>query len=311
MKNNRRICTITVDIDSIGSLFPRLSGKDESFHSGLLRFGELFRSEGVRATLFVVSGDLADKRNAAVLSELSAFGHEVANHTMTHPTGFFTLPRKVKEREIIDAEESIFNATGIRTRGFRAPGWNADRPTLEILSERDYLYDSSLFPTLLTPMIKLKYFWSARDVPLKQRRTLGRLRNMFASGNIRQIRPVTTGRTIFEVPLTLTPFLRLPFYGTMVFKFGIGYFNRFYRMVRTKSVVNFSLHLAELVEPGTDCSIPILESSFNRAFIPHCFRLPLIERYETLKHILRTFRRDYEFVPMIEAIEHISRVHGV
>jgi len=49
-------------------------------------------------------------------------GHEIGNHTMTHPSGeFWSLGPVRTRREIVDCQEVIFETTGFRPKWFRAP----------------------------------------------------------------------------------------------------------------------------------------------------------------------------------------------
>jgi len=49
-------------------------------------------------------------------------GHEIGNHTMTHPSGkFWALGPVRTRREIADCQNIIFETTGFRPRWFRAP----------------------------------------------------------------------------------------------------------------------------------------------------------------------------------------------
>ena len=89
-----RSAAVNVDIDSL-YLYYRLHGLDEEratnviWERGVPRFAELFASYGIRATFFVVGADLERwPRAMEGAKALVAEGHELGNHTWSHPYDF-------------------------------------------------------------------------------------------------------------------------------------------------------------------------------------------------------------------------------
>lgn len=75
---------------------------------------------GVRATFFC-KGELVRARPDLVQAIL-AQGHDVANHSQTHPAGsFWCLPPSRIAREIDECNEALRTATGRAAEWFRAP----------------------------------------------------------------------------------------------------------------------------------------------------------------------------------------------
>jgi peptidoglycan-N-acetylglucosamine deacetylase len=70
----------------------------------------------VKATFFVVGQSV--KRRADVARQIVAEGHEIANHSYTHPLG---NPNKVVP-EVAPTSAAILAATGVQPTLFRAPG---------------------------------------------------------------------------------------------------------------------------------------------------------------------------------------------
>lgn len=90
-------------------------GPDPRFTPGLL---DLLREKGARATFFVV-GDDVNAHPELVRREV-AEGHEIANHTMTHPhAGALTYEQAL--REIAEGQAAIFAAVGQVPTLFRSP----------------------------------------------------------------------------------------------------------------------------------------------------------------------------------------------
>jgi len=108
---------------------------------GIGRILELLGSRGVRATFFV-PGHTALTFPDAVWRIFEA-GHEIAAHNDVHETPV-GLARDEEAAVFERAEAALRRLTGKRPVGFRSPAWDLSPNTLELLVERNYLYDSSL-----------------------------------------------------------------------------------------------------------------------------------------------------------------------
>ena len=73
---------------------------------------------GATATFFQCGANV--RRLPQIAREVAAAGHEIGNHTDTHPKLYFKT-RDFIYRELLSAEETIENVTGIHPRFFRAP----------------------------------------------------------------------------------------------------------------------------------------------------------------------------------------------
>mgnify|MGYP002619824740 CR=1 FL=1 len=75
---------------------------------------------GVRATFFVI-GDKA-RRHPELLAEIAARGHQLGNHSTSHPAGtFWCLPPQQLERELQETSRLIRAVTGSPPEWFRPP----------------------------------------------------------------------------------------------------------------------------------------------------------------------------------------------
>ncbi len=76
---------------------------------------------GAKATFFMIGGKVLKHPHLA--AEVTRRGHQIGNHTMTHPAGWFwAAPRRIVEREIAGCQHAIQQATGGTTpQWFRAP----------------------------------------------------------------------------------------------------------------------------------------------------------------------------------------------
>jgi peptidoglycan/xylan/chitin deacetylase (PgdA/CDA1 family) len=175
----RGLLSVTVDLDPLDA-YHAIHGlgpapdvpADHLSAVAIPRFRELFERLGVRATFFAVGDDLGSERVAALLREAVVAGHEVGNHTHTHPYGFLDLCAADRATELERCHERIVRATGVAPVGFRAPGYFVDGVTLALLAERGYRYDSSMLPSWPYYMAKLGVLGLMR---LQGRRSRSRL----------------------------------------------------------------------------------------------------------------------------------------
>ncbi|MBW2527276.1 MAG: polysaccharide deacetylase family protein [Deltaproteobacteria bacterium] len=143
----------TVDLDPVDcylanrGLTPRsTTNLNAVYDEGLERFLDLLRRHAIRATFFVVGRDAERADNADRLRRAAGQGHEVANHSYSHPLDLASCSRSELLDQIIAAEQAIEQATGTPVRGFRAPSWNVGPELFRVLRDRQYRYDSSLVP---------------------------------------------------------------------------------------------------------------------------------------------------------------------
>ena len=103
--------------------------------------------QGFRATYNLV-GTFAEQIEDLV-RRMAAEGHELASHGANH-TELVDLDPVSLRQEVQGAEDRIGKIAGTRVRGFRSPRSRWSGPLLELLEERDYLWnaeaDSSPYP---------------------------------------------------------------------------------------------------------------------------------------------------------------------
>ena len=111
---------------------------------------------------------------------------------------------------------------GYHPVGFRAPGYDIDEETIDILTENDYLYDSSLFPSYLVPIIK--YYTSLSMSKGKRGHSADGYGNWpYGFGPIAPYRRRcgAIGRhgsmKIWEAPVSMIPGFRFPLHASALF----------------------------------------------------------------------------------------------
>lgn len=79
---------------------------------------DVLKSYGVKATFFMVGREV--EKRPGVARRIVAEGHEVGNHSYTHPIYLFCTPRRTGE-ELRCTQDVIANVTGIRPTSSRPP----------------------------------------------------------------------------------------------------------------------------------------------------------------------------------------------
>src|SRR5215469_15003616 len=119
---------------------------------------DFLANRGLKLTVFVVGQDAAFERNHAPLRAIADAGHEIGNHSFRHEPWLQRYSPGEIEREIGQAEHHIERATGVRTRGFRGPGFSISPAAISTLVGRGYVYDASTLPTFIGPLARAYYF---------------------------------------------------------------------------------------------------------------------------------------------------------
>lgn len=113
------------------------------------RLLDLLDTRRRRATFFVL-GWVAE-RDAELVREIAARGHEVASHGMSHRPPDTLTPRDFRI-DVRNSKRLLEDASGAPVTGYRAPGFAVNRRTPwahGILAEEGYAYSSSTCPPRL------------------------------------------------------------------------------------------------------------------------------------------------------------------
>jgi cellulose synthase/poly-beta-1,6-N-acetylglucosamine synthase-like glycosyltransferase/peptidoglycan/xylan/chitin deacetylase (PgdA/CDA1 family)/spore germination protein YaaH len=86
---------------------------------------DILKEKGVKATFFIVGEN--GQSNPELVSRIVADGHEIGNHSFTHPN-LAEVPRRVTDVELNATERLIEAVTGHSTRLFRAPYFGDAEP---------------------------------------------------------------------------------------------------------------------------------------------------------------------------------------
>lgn len=211
----------------------------------------------LKITFFIVGKDTENEENRKYLKMITDRGHEVGNHSYHHESWLQTYSFEKIEKEITDAENAIYNATGHRPNGFRGPGFSWSFDLLKVLESRGYCYDASTLPTYLGPLARAYYF-AKSDLSKDEKKSRKELFGKFSEG-FRNLKPyrwdLGEGKTIMEIPVTTMPLFKLPFHlsyliylsniSPAVMKFYLWFALAMCKITRTP--ISFLLHPLDLI----------------------------------------------------------------
>ena len=265
---------------------------------------EILKQRQLKITFFVVGLDAAQDINKNFLRSLSDNGHEIGNHSYNHEPWLHKYSYDKVLHEIGTTDELIKTVTGYKPIGFRGPGFNFSRGTLQALSELGYQYDASLLPTFMGPIARMYYLWTAKlDKSEKEKREalFGSWKlGMFPikpflwelpQGHILEI-PVTT-MPIFKVPIHLSYVIYLATYSRKLAEVYIKMSLRLCRICKVEP--SFLLHPLDFLDKN---DAPELK------FFPG-MNLSREVKKSIVEMVLEYFQNNFEVVPMKE---HASRI---
>jgi hypothetical protein len=168
----------------------------------------------IKITFFIVGQDAAIEKNHCVLKMIVERGHEVGNHSFLHESWLQSYSKEKIEEEIIKAEEAIFKATGKRTISFRGPGFSWSNDLLMVLKKRNYIFDASLLPTYISPLMRRYYFWKS-TLSKEEKESRKELFGSFKEGYY-PLKPFfwkfKNNEQLLEIPVTTMPVFKIPFH---------------------------------------------------------------------------------------------------
>ena len=293
--------TIQVDLDGVWTIYRHHQVEvshypDPVFEQSLSRFLALFNTANIKTTFFVVGSDLETPELAHQIKQVADAGHELANHTYSHPLNFSQLTYTEKKNEIERADSLIRDITGQSVIGFRAPSYAIDSETLTILNDLRYQYDSSIFPTYWSGLIR--QFETGFSVPSsKASASYGKIQYSRAPNRI--YHPDATfpwkpgNLNLWEVPVSVYPLVRIPIHSSFSARLGWWYFaSAINWLARLRRSVVFVFHGVDLVDRFEDNRIPKVKWILD----------PVEERMELFSRMVNFIARKYQIIPTKELV---------
>jgi peptidoglycan-N-acetylglucosamine deacetylase len=306
---------LSLDLDNMWSYMKTHGNPDWQTHPSYLdilvpRVLEYLDKHDLRITFFIVGQDAALSKNHDALRRIPKAGHEVGNHSFHHEPWLHLYTTEEIEREFAASEAAIFEATGIRTRGFRGPGFSLSRSVLETLKRRGYLFDASTLPTFIGPLARAYYFFhsSLSDSEREKRRALfGSFKDC-----MRPLKPYLwdlDDGALLEIPVTTMPLTRAPFHVSYIMylacyspALALVYFRTALGLCRLTGVQP-SLLLHPLDFLGSGDAEPL-------RFFPAMDMEPK-DKLRLIDRILDIYKRYFTVVTMGQHAEHLAKAGGL
>ena len=262
----------------------KLTNLDSIYEDAIPRMLDIFDEFNIKSTFFVVGEDAIKYPHR--IKEMIKKGHEVANHTFNHYQHFLHLKKKEKEFEILECKKVLEDISGQEVIGFRAPGWNIDKVSMEILHNYGFKYDSSIFPSYLNPLINFVNILSNNG---KIAKSLGENPKLgFASKkpyypNLEKIWKKGKQRKLLEIPPTVVPILNLPWLGTTLYKLGKPTYNFSKVFVdKFRDIILYQLHAIETIDHKV--------VNDNRLYLKPGFMLDTDKKVDLYRFFLNSFK---------------------
>lgn len=215
------------------------------YERGIPRMLEFFSKFGTKATFFINGVDLEEKDNLQLVEQIYRDGHELASHSYYHQFGFSNWGEENKRCDLELNLRLLRQLTGRKNFGFRSPGYDIDDKTIHLVREVGHLYDSSLYPSLLNPVLKWYLTkWKGVKVPPGY----GAVKNIWRPDFPHQWFS-NDNSFIWEIPVAVFPGIRLPFSSLFVSSFPISYFSLGLKIFKKrKQPLVFLFHAIEFVD---------------------------------------------------------------
>jgi peptidoglycan/xylan/chitin deacetylase (PgdA/CDA1 family) len=223
-KNNKKLI-VSIDVDSpikllnfykINDVSFNLSNLESFYKTAWSRALEFFDKQNVKASFFVVGDELENSELIKkIVLQAHKAGHEIENHTYSHPYGLANLAEEKIKKEILLCNQIVEKITGITPLGFRSPGYSVNSKVINIAAGLGLKYDSSGFWSIMNPVLKIfnrmmfknglnNADFGCVDKKLKQYPYSPSLKNWLI--------PEVGSRKFIELPFSRTNVLSLPFY---------------------------------------------------------------------------------------------------
>ncbi|MFT3763950.1 MAG: polysaccharide deacetylase family protein [Minicystis sp.] len=280
---NAKLTCVSVDIDEVHHYFaihglsiPETAAR-AAYDVALPRLGAFAEARGIPLTFFAVGEDLVREESAATLRVLASRGHAVESHSLSHRYDLTRLSRDEIAREVDEGARAIERVTGRRPAGFRAPGYTVSDALFDALEDAGVAYDSSVFPcppyylAKAAAMASMRIAGRVSQSILDTPRVLGAPTRPYRPGRPWYRRG---GRRFVELPIQVTPGLRLPFIGTSVALLGERGARWLAKRCAGEGLVNLELHAMDFLDAADGLE----------ALVPHQpeLRIPVARRIAAL-----------------------------
>jgi peptidoglycan/xylan/chitin deacetylase (PgdA/CDA1 family) len=240
--------------------------RDYLYDVALRNLLTLFDYYKIKATFFIVGRDILELKSCVnFCSKVINEGHKIGNHSFNHPINFGELNSIERKAEILDAHNIILEKLNYNCKSFRAPGYGVSNNDLFLLAKNGYIYDSSILPGFATLIMKL-YVVHIKNF---RKKSFCVWENFFASTKSKKYR-FEDKLNIWRIPISILPFLRLPFHTSFLFSLSLAYTKFSIAMLKInknhKIILFHGLDLSEQTNGNYKSIIPAFNTSYQKRF---------------------------------------------
>jgi peptidoglycan/xylan/chitin deacetylase (PgdA/CDA1 family) len=308
----QRLASLSVDLDSPAH-YCRIFGLDERqldpdaqdliARRAIPRLLELLdRAPG---TFFVIGEDLARPALVSALESAREAGVELASHSFAHDYALSRASEGQIARDLERADEALRQQLGVVPLGFRAPGYSLSPALMRALAGRGYRYDSSTFPATPYYLTKAVVMGALTLLGRPSRAMLGSpavLRAPTTAYRPALDAPYRRGDAPFvELPVTVAPVSRLPFYGTLVTLAPWPLVQATFATLRGLEHVNLELHALDVLDATDGLPRALVEAQRDLA-------IPARVKLARLAQVVAWLRADRELLTLAGAAQRVSLV---
>lgn len=308
--NGKRLMSLSLDLDNKWSYLRTFGNAEWVRYPSYLelvcpRILQFFAARNVKITFFIVGRDATLNNNRSAIASLSAAGHEIGNHSFEHEPWLHLYTDQHLERDIALAEDAIEDATGVKPKGFRGPGYSLTGNVLSVLRRRGYRYDATAFPNILNPLARA-YLFAATNLSKEEQKKRKALFGSFSDA----LRPVKPYRwqlendLFLELPVTTMPIFKIPIHFSYLTYLGM--YSRNLAMV----YLNMTILMCKLT--STEPSLLLhpldfigMEDDSDLSIFPG-MRMPLTRKLELMGAFVDKLMDHFEPVTMGQHIEKID-----
>jgi hypothetical protein len=306
MATAQRFVSVSIDVDPVPCYY-RIHGlgpapselRDVVMRRCVPRFAELLARRRIAATFFIVGEDAEPRGHRALLAELVVAGHELGNHSHTHPYEMARLGPEAVAREIGACDDALRAIAKRPIVGFRAPGYDLSPVMLAELARRGYAYDSSIFPA--------PGYYALKAAVMAGYAAAGRPSGAVLTDPRALLAPAVPYRPamdapwrrgqapLVELPIAVTPWLRAPAIDTSLLNAPGWLRDRIVGAMDRRRFFNLELHGLDLCgadEDGIPGELVARQPDLQR---------PLPDKLAALDAILERALRRFEPVPLRDA----------
>jgi len=221
----------------------------------------LLNKTNSKVTFMIVAKDLYLSTCQSFCRMAISQGHEIANHSFSHPISFASFSKEQKIEQITRAHQLITKICGKSPVGFRGPGYYQDNEIINILQKLNYRYDSSVLPGVAQFFMRAYAHFKGGENRIK---TFGNKDYFLKQQNPYVISGLNTNKKLFELPISVLPFFRIPIHTTFAYFFGQMYRNLIISYLKTKpKYMLYLFHAIDFINLPKKSNNPIITLRYS------------------------------------------------